>query len=293
MYGPPVTGGEIVPAVAKAAKLAKGALSEEDAVKAKLLEGAQDTPAFQAAAEAYARRVAIKQEILLRLFLPLAVLAGVSREYFEHDFPAEMSERIAGTPEEHLTSPRPSVAVPAIQGLSYSLDEPDLKEMYLSLLATATDNRVSEQAHPSFAEIIKQLSAPEARELLDVLRARALPVVRLQWIADPGRGSALMRNHVLPYSAVQGGPPSENPSLSVWVDNWVRLGLVHADYTMHLTADGAYDFVQERPEYIDLASRHLSGAEGIEITRGIMRSTDFGSRFAQAVSTVPVSGPPA
>ncbi len=279
-----MTGGEILPAATKAAALAKGALAEEDAVKAKLLEEAQGTPAFHAAADAYARRIAIKQEILLRLFLPLAVLAGVSREYFEHEFPSEMSEKIAGTPEDHLTSPRPSVAVPAMQGLSYSLDEPDLKEMYLNLLATATDDRVSEQAHPSFAEIIKQLSAPEARELLEVLTTRAVPVVRLGWIAESGRGSTMVKNHVLPYSSAAGGPPVEHASLPVWVDNWVRLGLVRADYTMHLTAEGLYDFVPERPEYRQLGEQHPKGVDGIKVTQGILSATDFGRRFATAVS---------
>jgi len=98
-----MTGGEIVPVVAKAAGLAKGALSEERPVKAELLEAARETPAFKAAAADYAQRIAIKQAILTQIFVPLAILVGVSRDYLENDFPRELSERIADTPEASLT----------------------------------------------------------------------------------------------------------------------------------------------------------------------------------------------
>ncbi len=283
-----MTGPEIVPTASKAAAAAKEALSEDDSVKAELLEAARDSPHMRAAADSYARRIALKQEILLRLFLPLALLVGVSRDYFDRDFAADLAEKIADTHEEHLTSPPPSVAVPAMQGLSYSLDEPDLKEMYLNLLATAADDRVSESAHPSFADIIKQLSPAEARELLDVLQVPVMPIVRLRLMAQSGPGGTLMCNHVLPYSSEPGGPPGEEPSLPVWVDNWVRLGLIDVDYGAHLTADGMYDFVRERPEYMRLVAMDERGEGAIDVDQGLLRPTDFGRRFRAAVSpTVP------
>ena len=64
-----------------------------------------------------------------------------------------------------LVAPKASLAAPAMQQLGFSLDEPALKEMYLNLLATASDNRSNSAAHPSFVEVIKQLSAEETQIL--------------------------------------------------------------------------------------------------------------------------------
>jgi hypothetical protein len=155
-----MTGGEIVPVARAAQSIAQHALTEGDDKK-QLQELARESPNMKAAAESYARRVAVKQSVLLKLYQPLAKFLGVSRNYFDTQFHSDMADKVANIPDEHLTTPAASVAIPAMQGLSYSVEEPDLKEMYLDLLATATDQRVKDNAHPSFAEIIKQLSPAE------------------------------------------------------------------------------------------------------------------------------------
>lgn len=236
-----------------------------------------------AAADAFSRRLAVKQEILLRLFMPLALLMGISRDYFSTEFTADLAEKVDGIPDEHLVSPAPSVAIPAMQGLSYSLDEPDLKGMYLNLLATAADDRRSDEAHPSFAEIIKQLTPREASELPGVLSQQALPIVRLRRAAVDGQGGTPLLNHLLPFLDLA-GQPEESPLLPVWVDNWIRLGLVDVDYSMFLVGENAYEWVVQRPEYARLAAGDPRGEEAMEITKGRVRPTDFGRHFHSAVS---------
>lgn len=275
-------GSEIVPVVKAAATAGKAALSDDD-VKKELLELAKESPLLKSAAEKYAQRVAVKQAILLKLYQPLARILGVAREYFDDDFAREMAEKTAHIPEERLTTPAASVAVPAMQGLSYSLDEPDLKEMYLNLLATATDASVSEQAHPSFSEIIKQLSAAEARLLLNVLDVGLLPIVRLRRKPPEGPGAVDALSHLLDIrDAAQA--PREQPSLPVWIDNWIRLGLIEVDYSRHLVEDTRYAWVEDRPEFIRLQDLDERGAAAIETQKGIAKATDFGARFAKAVS---------
>jgi hypothetical protein len=112
-------------------------------------------------------------------------LAGVPRDYFDTEFRDDMADRLADVPEQELVTPRSSVAGPTILGLGFSLDEPQLKAMYLNLLATASDKRVQDSAHPSFAEVIKQLSAAEAEALAAVLQIGVLPIVEIRLNAEP------------------------------------------------------------------------------------------------------------
>lgn len=115
-----------------------------------MLEPAREDPRVRLAAEEYSKRLLVKQRIYTRLFEGLGRLAGISQDYFSEQFPVDLAERTRDIPDENLVAPPPSVAVPAIQALEYSLDEPDLKEMYLALLDTASDERRQHENTPRF-----------------------------------------------------------------------------------------------------------------------------------------------
>jgi hypothetical protein len=76
-----------------------------------------------------------------------------------------------------------------------------------------------------------------------------------------------------------------------YVDNWIRLGLVAVTFTEHmtlLTADttaDAYSWVESQPDYLRLKEQHdRPGEQLVACDRGIMRTTDFGRRFREAVT---------
>lgn len=263
------------------------AATEESKTSQQLAKIAEDTPEMRAAARMFARRQEIKQAVLLKLYRPLEKWVGVSSAYFEGPFLEDIAGKVADIPEQNLTEPRPSVAVPAMLGLGYSLDEPDLKEMYLNLLATASDDRRRDRAHPSFAEIIRQLSGGEASLLDGVLGTRnALPIVSLHQTNPGVPGYLIRQSNLLNLRRKEEGEPIEIPASAMWVDNWVRLGLVDVDYTRYLTKPDSYEWVDGRPEVV-----RLRGAgETIEFQRGCLRVTDFGREFAAAVGGFSAAG---
>jgi len=63
-----------------------------------------------------------------------------------------------------IAPPPLSIAGPLVLHLVFAKDEPDLKELYASLLASAMDPSNS-VAHPAFVTIIQQLTSDEARIL--------------------------------------------------------------------------------------------------------------------------------
>lgn len=283
-----MTGGEFAAAGAasKALKAVSKAAEEDPAVKQELLDKAKERPAMDAAADAYAKRLAVKQEILLKLFMPLALMLGVSRDYFESQFSSDMAEKIKEVPEEELVPPKPSIAGPTMQALGYSLDEPNLKEMYLQLLATAVDGRRSAEAHPSFVEVIKQLSADEAALLKTVQRAAHLPVIRIKRVdqSEAEGGFVILQSHVVNFVNLEDQSPVVNPSMDVYVDNWVRLGLVAVSYDQRLTGPDMYDWAERRPEFVEARAEHQIGNVLVAYDQGVLSRTAFGLRFMAAVS---------
>jgi hypothetical protein len=278
-----MTGGEIIAASKIVEAASKKALAEDAETKDVLLRVAEDTPEMRAAARSMAARTAVKERVKLKLYQPFARMLGVSTEYFEDTFPQEMGAKIADIPDENLVTPPASVAVPALQGLSYTFEEPSLKEMYLNLLATASDDRRAQQAHPAFAEIIKQLAPNEAKLLNGALRLEASPAARVKDQRDDPPGSfVILMSHLIPIFDPTKGEPKEEPQAPTWIDNWQRLGLVSVTYAERQTGDHVYDWVEKRPEYVRLS--RLPGVSKIGFDMGLMRKTDFGRQFFRAVT---------
>lgn len=88
--------------------------------------------------------------------------ANITFQYKLEAFKDDMAKKIKNIPPEHLQEPPVMIAGPALEALRYAYDEKELREMYENLLASAMDNRVSSEAHPSFVDTIKQLSPLDA-----------------------------------------------------------------------------------------------------------------------------------
>jgi hypothetical protein len=244
----------------------------------------KDDPAMMVAAKAWADRVAIRQKAITRLYAPLRWFAGYRREYFDHQFEADMAEGIANIPEDQLITPPASVAIPAMERLGYSLDEPKLKEMYLNLIAAASDKRTVSLAHPAFAEIIKQLSPQEAVLLEMIFPYPNLPIVNLVAKIIGARGEHPLRRHLLDLRDDTTGEMVQEELVPCWVDNWVRLGLVEVDYDRSLTGDTAYARVEQRPEFQLLSEQQNSENQRVQYRPGFLATTSFGQQFAAAVT---------
>ncbi|HEX4226405.1 MAG TPA: DUF4393 domain-containing protein, partial [Pseudonocardiaceae bacterium] len=176
-----------------------------------------------------------------------------------------------------------NVAVPALQGLSYTFEEPSLKQLYLNLLTTASDDRTSELAHPAFADIIKQLTPVEAVLLGRQLGEAHTTAARIRTVRDANAGGfVVLMKHLVPLLDYDTMKPLEEPQMSTWIDNWQRLGLVAVRYDEHEADPDAYDWVATRPEYVRFAADR--GQEVVQFDKGLVESTDFGTRFLRAVS---------
>lgn len=278
-----------------AGKLVTGAQAERHAEKAALREVAARTPEMQLAAQAHAKRLAVKEQFLLKLWQPVAKLVGISHEYFATEFPRELAAKLENVPEDNLQSPKPSIAAPAMQALGYSLEEPNLKEMYLNLLAGASVTAKADQVHPSFVEAIRELSSEEAVLLDLVLRTETWALGRVKRLYLKDRSYDILVPYLLDLVNVETGGPVVVGKLAGWINNWERLGLIDPTFGERRVSrtEGVdlYDWVPKRPEFVALKATEPIAPEGenpewrIEFDAGILRSTERGKAFYGVVSS--------
>lgn len=264
-------------------KLAKDSVT----LTGELIKAAGDNPNVKEAGNNLGEAALTLSKTINNALIPLAALnfaVDKAKTYFSGRFQEDLSKKASAIPPDQIVEPKPSVAGPALQGLAFSHEEPNLKDMYLSLLATAMNGSKSLEAHPAFVEIIKQLTADEAYFLKTLLNIPGmLPIVRVHTSKPGEKGVSILMYHLTDIKNMVTGFPEENPALPVMFDNWVRLGLIEIDYSRHLTDPQIYEWVTGRPEFVRMKAEQETVSARVSFDKGCVRKTALGAKFANAV----------
>jgi len=271
--------------------------NEFDAVKDTavnaLVKAAAESPNVKAAGQELGKTALTLTKTINVFLLPLAALNfGIekAKAYFTDDFQRELSKKTEGIPVDQLVAPKPSVVGPALQGLAFSHEESNLKDLYLNLIASAMDGRVADKAHPAFVEIIRQLTSEEAKLLEDLLVWKGgIPIAEIRFMLLPSQGFNVLLRHLVNNFDTETNTPFENPRMSAIIDNFNRLGLIEAKYSMWQNDPNSYSWVQMRPEYIRICNEKGTESNKVTFQRGLLKTTAFGEQFALAVGIKPLS----
>ena len=251
-----------------------------------LVDVTKDTDGGKMAAQELGKTALTITSAINNFLLPIAAVNFAfdkGRDYFANKFQADLKEVTSEIPADQIREPKASLAAPTLQGLAFSHEEPDLKAMYLNLLRSAMDARQIGLDHPSFAELIKQLSSEEARIIEVLLRADcSVPICEIRLMSNSDSSYVTASRHVLDYRRQDTKEPMENEELPVMVENWQRLGLVYANYNRRMVGEGKYEWVESRPEY-EKAKNIVGDDQRVVIGKGVMDITDFGRKFGRAV----------
>ena len=264
-------------------KVAKDSIS----LVAEVLKAAGDNPQVKEAAGNLGQTAVTLTRTINNVLVPLAAINFAfdkARAYFSGNFQQDIAAKAQAIPPEHIVEPKASIAGPTLQGLAFTHEEPNPKEMYLNLLATSMDGRSASLAHPAFVEIIKQFDSEDARLVRGALQSpNAIPIVQIHHKLKDGSGYNLLVQHLLNLHNLNTGVPIEDPHLPAMIGNWIRLGLVDVAYDKHLTDLGQYSWVALRPEFLRLSEALPPDQGKVEYEKGIMQRTELGKRFALAI----------
>jgi hypothetical protein len=183
-------------------------------------------------------------------------------------------------PPERICTPDPTVAGPALEALRFSGHKESLRDLYANLLSTAMDSAVANTAHPSFVEIIRQLTPDEAK-IITVLNYNSyVPLVHL-CRSDPSAPGEVLVSRNLSLIGIQAGCqyPEFVPS---YLDNLNRLGLIEISDQRFLTTEGVYDDLENYTYIEDLKKKLIEQSLSPTLRRVYFCRTDFGSQFCRA-----------
>jgi hypothetical protein len=163
------------------------------------------------------------------------LLSGVRNLVYAYDTVGtwlrdEIAWLLERVPKEKIVAPNPRIAVPAVQALTYSMDDAVIRTMFARLLAADMNADMKGKAHPAFVEIIKEMTPVDAK-VLRTLRENGAQVEYVGQMTAGGRALELGKGVSF---EIEGATPQEClRSLS----NLARIGLIVVRYDSYPSSD--------------------------------------------------------
>lgn len=203
----------------------------------------------------------------------------LQREYNVAETKKLLELKLNSTSPDLIESPEPYIAVPALQYISYCMDNDELRDMYANLLANSMNKIVKNGVHPGFVEVIKQLSPDEAKILRYLSMNTVISTITLRYENDKGAGIEVIEN----FSNVGEVVGCESPfEINKYFDNLIRLGLVKNAGWSSLADKSEYEPLKNHP-HVQLHVDNLANQGGeytkIKFRESYMSLTDFGDAF--------------
>lgn len=211
---------------------------------------------------------------------PISALIWGYDKIKEYIVPA-LEERLKNIPNEKIITPDPVIAGPALESLRFAGHKEDLRELYVNLLASSMCIDTAYKAHPSFVEILKQLTPDEAKLLsyLNINTSYPMIKIRAKNINNIAYGEVLIDFSLLPYLA-NCNFPELGPS---YLKNLSRLGILDLSYTQYvINPSNSYDSINNHPQITYICDKIKEGNRNPEIIQGAINFTELGRNFYKA-----------
>ena len=167
----------------------------------------------------------------------------LNKEYSIEETKKLLAQKLENVEPEKIVEPEPYVAIPALQAISYSMNSDELRNLYANLLAKSMNIDTKDMVHPSFVEIIKQMSPIDASIFKTIFLTRLRPLIDLSIVTKTGN----LNHHIYNISWITSYEPT---LIQISFDNLIRLGLIEIPFGQSYADDTGYDIIRNTDYYI-------------------------------------------
>ena len=218
-------------------------------------------------------------DIWFLIFGGISHTADKRRAKYAHDlsiYKQELSDSISKIPKDKQIEPSLQITAQALENSKYSIEEKELREMFTSLVSNSMNSDFLNHIHPSFAEIIKQMSVIDARLLkkFKVAHFSGIPICNY-CVSTPGKPgySIALENVFLEL------PEISLEICSTSISSLERLGLIQIPSDIYLNAPEYYDIFKQHSQ-CHLIQKEFPNAE-ISIQNRVAKLTPLGQSFVR------------
>ena len=167
----------------------------------------------------------------------------------------------------------------ALESMRYCVEEVELRNMFSTLIANSMDKERVEVVHPSYGDIIKQLTSYDAKLILWMKNQEAIPAVRFR-VNLQGKNEYLQ----LPTIYIEYGVDTIE-TLQVSLENMSRLKIIDLNLDIAYSDKQLYENIKKMKKYIeDKASieSQIEENKKLDEVLGSIEISQFGRKFIDA-----------
>lgn len=191
-----------------------------------------------------------------------------------------LAHKMKDVPKEKIVPPENYVAVPALQQISYCFDSDELREMYANLLAASMNADLKWFVHPSYVDIIKQLTPDEAK-LLKRLNGKEntyYPIIDVKINLGNEKGYIVQLYN---YTTIAEGVCDCPQNINSYLENLERLKIIEIDKSQWIVDEDEYNKLKNSTIVTQLISAKLPEGQEYDFKRGYFHLTSFGYNFVE------------
>ena len=178
------------------------------------------------------------------------------REHNEKMVTLELNTQLQNVPQEKIVEPDPYIAVPALQAIAISYDSSELRSMYAHLLSKSMHIDYKNDVHPSFVEIIKQLSPIDCMVFKEVMSIDENPILTAILYKDDKVGP--LGKYEIIHTNLNVLSSCTYEQSKVALDNLNRLNLLEIRKDLGYSNTDLYLSVMDSPFCVELKSKYGS-----------------------------------
>lgn len=192
--------------------------------------------------------------------------------YALQEFEQELKENTSKIPDDKLTEPDTQITAQALENSKYCIEKEELRKMFASLISNSMNADFNKDVHPSFAEIIKQMSSLDAKVIKTFKNSPTNGFPLCQYILKDNDGyTLLLENVYLNYNTTY------LPECSLSIASLVRLGLLNTSYETHFTGETVYTPFTEHFWFKNLQQKFAN--QKVSIIKGTVSLSPLGRSF--------------
>lgn len=198
--------------------------------------------------------------------------------YYElQEFENELKNKIDKIPKDKQVELDIQIIAPALEAAKFCIEKPELRILFANLITAALNQDKYKYTHPSFCDVIKQMTPLDAKNIFLFSKQSYYPICNYRVYYRNNRHDDYYKNIF-----ISNKEESDLIMQSVSISSLESLGLIKTTFTEHLP-NKCYKFFKNTNLYNDLKNEihknDITKAKRVKIVKGIVKLTPYGELF--------------
>lgn len=193
-------------------------------------------------------------------------------------FKKELEEKIEQIPQEKRVEANMQTVGPALENSKYCMESEEIRKAFANLISRSLHQDYSKFIHPSFADMLKQMSPIDAQNLMLFRTKNSYPICDIHYNQKDSSGYSVIFNNLFLANTEQTNYELQTQSIS----SLIRFGLVDIPEFSSLANQTLYEEFEKNSMYLSMKMEIPEEVGNVTLKKKKIDITPLGKMFIRA-----------